>query len=312
MIQKNSAIYKAIKSSPDPLAAERDYMECRVLDAMFANDALADKLVFSGGATLTKSYNICPRVSHDLDIVCTNFTDIPTDPSRNQLKKYNKNFTEFLFDQLRSEINYAINQDKRFMIATDREWRALHNPEQHMSYPTLHLLYTSALNNSFEHICLEIVPRKYDASAISAQAVIPYSTRTPMREIPTVAYEQTFWDKIFALHCMAQKGLPRNHFFISRHYFDVAQMADMVNLAATYHLFDDTIMHQRKYTTKVFDPISGPGEICLTPNDDVIQNLQSDYQKNGGQFLTTPPAWNMVMAKITDLKSRLNKLEIAR
>ena len=312
MIQKNSEIFKAIKAAPNPLAAERDYMECRILDTMFADTSLQDFLIFSGGATLTKSYNICPRISHDLDLVTTDFTEVPSDRSINQLKKFHKHFKEFVFDELRAKINYAINQDKRFMITTDREWVALHNPEQRVSFPTLHLLYTSALNNSFEDICIEITPRLYDESAISYQAVTPYSIRTPMREIPTVAYEQTFWDKVFALHCMATHGLPRNRFFISRHYFDVAQMADKVNMAETYHMFKDTIAYQNKYTTKEIAPISAAADIHLVPGVETLSFLGTEYAKHDGEFLNTPPQWGNIVQKLTELKSRLNNLTAGR
>lgn len=312
MIPKNSEIFKAIKATSNPVAAERDYMECRILDTMFANESLYDSMIFSGGATLTKSYNICPRISHDLDLVTTDFTEVPDNRSINQLKKFHKRFKEFVFDELRAEINYAINQDKRFMITTDREWVALNNPEQQVSYPTLHLLYTSALNNSFEDICIEITPRLYDAAAVSYRAVAPYSVRTPMREIPTVAYEQTFWDKVFALHCMAMRGLPRNRFFLSRHYFDVVQMADMVNIVDTYHLLKDTERYQKTYTTKEIEPISAAADICLVPGVETLNTLGADYAKHDDQFLQTPPRWSDVVAQLTELKSCLNKLEGGR
>lgn len=312
MIQKNSEVFKAIKEASNPVDAERDYMECRILDTMFANGSLYDSMIFSGGATLRKSYNICPRISHDLDLVTNDFTEVPDNRSINQLKKFHKRFKEFVFDELRAEINYAINQDKRFMITTDREWVALNNPEQQVSFPTLHLLYTSALNNSFEDICIEITPRLYDASAVSYQAVVPYCINTPMREIPTVAYEQTFWDKVFALHCMAIHGLPRNRFFLSRHYFDVAQMADKVNIIDTYHMLHDTERYQQKYTSKEIEPISAAADIRLVPGVETLKTLRGDYEKHDDQFLQTPPQWGDIIRKLTELKLRLNNLEAGR
>lgn len=297
---------------PNPLVAERDYMECRVLDALFADASLDKSMLFSGGATLSKSYNICPRISSDLDLVSTDFKDIPENRSINQLKKFHKRFKEFVFDKLRAEINYVVNQDKRFMIATDREWVALNNPEQQVSYPTLHLLYTSALNNSFEDICIEITPRLYDATTVCYQTVTPYSIRTPMREIPTVAYEQTFWDKVFALHSMATCGLPRNRFFLSRHYFDVAQMADRVNIDETYHLFQETVAYQSKYTTKSITPVSAASDIRLVPTPETLNVLSADYTKCKNQFLQTPPKWDEIVKKLNQFQSRLNNYETQR
>lgn len=192
------------------------------------------------------------------------------------------------------------------MITTDREWVALHNLEQRQSYPTLHLLYRSVLNNSFEHICIEIAPRRYSPTAISYHAVTPYSIRTPMLEIPTVAYEQTFWDKVFALHSFALSGLPRNKFFISRHYFDVATIASRINIGETYHLFNDTVKYQTNYTTKEIAPISAAADIRLIPGVETLNFLNEDYDKFNSHFLIAPPLWAAIIQKLNEFKTRLN------
>ncbi len=306
MINKSSPVFKAITSMAKPLEAERDYIECQILDAIFADASLCGKLVFSGGATLVKSYNLCHRISRDLDLSCTDFTELPTDRSRGQLKRFKNQFKEFVFDQLRANIHYAINQDRRFMIATDREWRVLHNPEQNLSYTTLHVLYKSMLNNSFNYICIEIIPRKYNASAISYQTASPYSLTMPTRAIPTVAYEQTFWDKVFALHSVANGGLPPDRKFYSRHYFDVAQLSDKINIGDTFHLFNDTVTYQAKHTTKNITPIAGAADICLIPPASTLVTLNADYNARQDQFLQTPPQWRAIVEKLLALKTQLN------
>lgn len=286
--------------------AERDYIECQILDTIFSDASLGDKLIFAGGATLTKSYNLCHRISRDLDLSCTEFTDIPIDRTRRQLQRFKDRFKEFVFDQLRTEINYVINQDKRFMIATDREWRVLHNPEQRVSYPALHVLYKSMLNQAFNYICIEIIPRKYSVSAISHQSATPYLIPGSTRAIPTVAYAQTFWDKIFALHSVANDTIPRDSTFFSRHYFDVAQMSDKINIDDTYHMFNDTVTYQMKYTTKNIVPVTNAADICILPRAPESTLLESDYVTHNGEFLATPPTWDGIIQKLLALKSRLN------
>ncbi len=312
MINKNSPVFKAISFMPNPLDAERDYIECQILDAIFADASLCDKLVFSGGATLAKSYNLCHRISRDLDLSCTGFTDLPTDRSRGQLKKFKNRFKEFVFDQLRADMHYAINQDRRLMIVTDRDWRVLHNPEQRFSYPALHVLYQSILNNSLNYICIEIIPRKYNASAITYHSASPYSLTMPTREIPTVAYEQTFWDKVFALHSVADGSASPDSEFYSRHYFDVAQLSDKINIGDTFHLFNDTITYQTTHTTKKIAPIISTADICLIPPASTLVKLGSDYNAQRNQFLQTPPEWDAIVKKLQALKTRLNNLDQPR
>lgn len=313
MINKHSPVFKAICSMSCPIEAERDYIECKILDALFADASLADKLVFSGGATLSKSYNMRHRISHDLDLVCTDFTEVPQERSRRQLQSFKNRFKEFVFDQLRAGINYAINQDLHFMITTDREWRALHSPEQGMSYPVLHVLYKSVLNNSVGHINIEIMPRKYNPSAVSFQAVVPYALNTPTREIPTVAYTQTFWDKVFALHCLATGISIRTNDFYSRHYFDVAQMADRVNIGDTFHMFQDTVSYQTRYTTKDIIPVSEPSKISVIPNDTILNNLEVDYYANKTQFVNRrQPKWDSIIQKLKKFNARLTNFNEGR
>ncbi len=296
-----------------PIEAERDYIECKILDALFADTTLADKLIFSGGATLSKSYNMRYRISHDLDLVCTEFTEVPSDRSQRQLNSFKKRFKEFVFDQLRPGINYAINQDLHFMITTDREWRALHSPGQGVSYPALHVLYKSVLDNSVGHICIEIMPRKYKPSAVSFHAVVPYALNAPTREIPTVSCVQTFWDKVFALHCLATGVSMRTNDFYSRHYFDVAQMADRVNISDTFCMFQDTVSYQTRYTTKDITPVSNPSEITVIPNSQILHGLEVDYYANNAQFVDhRQPKWDDVIQKITQLNSRLTNFNEGR
>lgn len=297
---------------PNPLDAERDYMECQILDTLFAAPSLRDNLLLSGGATITKSYHISYRISQDLDLIWTDFNDVPPDRSRRQLRRFKDRFKEFVFDQLRPGIHYAINQDLRFMITTDREWRALHSAKPQASFPTLHLLYKSMLNNSLNRICIEIMPRKYDPSAISFRKVVPYSLNAPTREIPMVIYAQTFWDKVFALHSIANGLSKHNNDFISRHYFDVAQMADMVNIGETYHLFQDTIAYQNIYTAKEFAPINNATEICLIPDAATLCGLATDYYAHNNLFIEPQPGWDKVVDKLQALKMRLSNFNITR
>jgi len=312
MIQKNSEVYKIIQSMPNPVAAERDYIECKILETMFADESLGTQLVFTGGATLSKSYNLCPRISHDLDLASIEFTDLPDDRSKRRLMNFKNNFKTFVFDVLRPRINYAINQDKRFMLATDREWRELHNPEQQMSYPTLHVLYSSVVTGGLEHICIEVIPRTYHADAVSYRTVTPYSLRQPMGCIPTVAYQQTFWDKVFALHSFSQSGLPRNRFFLTRHYYDVARIAPRVQLAETYHLFHDTVAYQTKYTTKNIAPIASSADIHIIPDAQTASKLGDEFSEMRGNFLEMPPVWADITRNLQALQAKLNTLKMMR
>ncbi len=308
MPNKSEDLYKIFMSMPNPLAAERDYMECAILQNLFTDQIFADQLVFAGGATLTKAYNICSRISHDIDLACTSFQEISSQRSKGQLRKFRKRFKDFICSTMLDQINYMINQDGRFKITTDRDERKSQNPEQNAPYPTLHIKYNSALNGRPQKIFIEITPRKYSADAISHPAITPYSIHETSGQIPTVAISQTFWDKIFALHSVATTGMPKNSFFLSRHYFDVSQMMDIVNLAETHHMFRDTVDYQSRYTTKDIQPIKTASDIQLVPDATILDTIGTDYAACTKEFLSTPPQWRDIVSRINILQQTIHNL----
>jgi len=130
--------------------------------------------------------------------------------------------------------------------------------------------------------------------------------------VPTVAYQQTFWDKVFALHSFAQSGLPRNRFFLTRHYYDVAHIAPYVNLQKTYHMFRDTVAYQTKYTTKDIAPIESSADIHILPDNETLAKLGTEYAGMNKSFLKTPPQWAQITDSLTKLQAAFCKLKLTR
>lgn len=302
--------HKAFQRTVNPKMAEKDYLECCILDELFQDDYIAKNFVFAGGGSITKAYNISQRIGQDIDLACSEFEDLPDIHTSRQLNVFKRKFKAFVFDVLRPKINYIINQDQKFMIVTDREWRVLDNQEQFMSSPTLHLLYRSAYGTKLEmgRLCIEVIPRKYDASAITFRSVVPYSTNQPMGMIPTVRYEQTFWDKVFALHSFSQRGLPGFQHFVSRHYYDVAQMADRVDLHRTLGMLLDISAYQTKYTNKGLKQLSNPSEVKLIPNDDILCKLENDYNTMAAECLQNADSWRQIIQTLQKLNNDLKTL----
>jgi predicted nucleotidyltransferase component of viral defense system len=178
----------------NPSMAEKDYLECKILEQIFHDPFFANKFVFAGGGSITKSYSFSPRIGQDVDLAYNEFTDLSDTRSKKQLNTFRKNFKSFVFDILTPHINAIINKNNCFNILTDREQRALHNQEQWLSSPTIHIFYQSKFNKTPEDIRIEIIPRKYPTENISFRSITPYSIPTMnIGNIPTIAYEQTFW-----------------------------------------------------------------------------------------------------------------------
>ncbi|MBO5739892.1 MAG: nucleotidyl transferase AbiEii/AbiGii toxin family protein [Alphaproteobacteria bacterium] len=306
--------YSIFAGMTNPTMAEKDFLECAILDKLFQDKFFAENFVFAGGGSITKSYAFSPRISQDLDLAYTAFCDIPDTPSRNQLKKFRKRFKTFIFETIAPRITSLIAADNKYQILTDREHCVKSNKEQWLSSPTIHILYKSAFYNRTEEIHIEIIPRKYSPSALSFHSVMPYALPgARFGHIPTVAYEQTFWDKVFALHSNALSAHPHTDAFYSRHYFDVARLAGRVDLDKTAHMLSDIAQYQEKYTTKRLGTDISPCDAILIPSDPVLYALESDYDNLAQQtFIAPKTSWNLIVQRLEQLSQDLKQIAYQR
>ena len=147
----------AFRRTNNPKMAEKDYLECVLLDRLFQDEYFAKNFVFAGGASVTKVYSISNRIGQDIDLACSEFEDIPDNRSKKKLNAFRRNFKDFVFEVIKPAVNYVLNQESQFMILTDRDWQALENKEHFMSSPTLHLLYKSEYGSQMTRIQFTIV-----------------------------------------------------------------------------------------------------------------------------------------------------------
>ena len=141
---------------------------------------------------------------------------------------------------------------------------------------------------------------------------MPYSTGVTMGSIPTVAYEQTFWDKVYALHSNALSKNPHFDDGFARHYYDVATLAPYVNLGQTYHMFGDIESHQKKYTTKDLPAVQTPSDIILLPDDNTLYRLADDYHAMGDAFNEPRETWAEIVQMLKALSDNLQKISGGR
>lgn len=310
MIKITNGTYNILRHANKPEMAEKDFLECLILEKLFNDAYFSENFVFAGGATLSKTYQLSNRICQDLDLVCSCFDDIPDNHSRKQLDKFKRRFKHTVFTDICAKINDVINRDNQFKIMTDADWGALKNKETFISSPTLHILYASNFCKNVGHLSLEIIPRKYNtANIIEHRTVIPYAISQEFGDIPTVRYEQTFWDKVYALH--SNTISPRPHFtqFYSRHYHDVAKLAHYVDLHGTLSMLDDIESFQSKYTLKRIPKLHTFNELQLAPCFSDLEKLQNDYIQMSDKFLGTPTNWQDIIQTLRELKAYLRTIQ---
>lgn len=249
--------YDLLRADTNPYLAERDFLECRLLSQLFENPDLFKHCVFAGGASLAKSYGLTYRTCQDLDVACIDFPEIPDNRTKRQLNQHKRDFKEFVFDTILAEVKYTINQNNCFSALTDRQ---LSDGKQ--SAPVLHMFANSVLDNHQIQISIEFIPRSYTSNQILFLPVMPYSTNTPIGRIPTVVFQQTFWDKIYALHANTQLEKPHCTYGFSRHYYDVAMVSDIIDLSNTYNMLFNIAKRQSIYTTYNLPKLTQMSDVC--------------------------------------------------
>ena len=312
MEKLSATLYKAIQQLEKPKLAEKDILECQILKKLFEDKYIADNFAFSGGASLFKSYNMIQRQGPDIDLVCNDFQELGVQRSKKQLNNFKERFKNYVFDVIKPKINSIINQNQQFMIVSDRDWKLLSQNAgggiKLPSFPTLHLLYKSEFDGTLEHLSFEITPRKYDDVNINNQMIKPYSTGQAVANIPTVSYQQTFWDKIYALHTNAIIERPRSSGKFSRHYYDVSQIMPNMNLGKTQDLFINIAKYQNTYTTKQIEFPIDVQTIQLLPDEVILNKLEQDYIDMEKDFVGEHDSWTDIVKGLMQLNVKLKYL----
>lgn len=307
MIKISTETYKIFKKALNPRLAEKDYLECLILDTLFNDNYIENNFAFAGGGSITKSYPMSQRIGQDLDLACADFEEIPENRTKKQLNLFKKKFKDYVFDVLKPKINYLINNNQQFMIMTDRDWKALKNEELFISSPTLHILYKSEFGSEMGHLCIEIIPRKYPADTITYRSVNPYAINEEIGHIPTVRYEQTFWDKVYALHSTALSETMNIRENFSRHYYDVVQLSSSVNMDKTKDMFFSIVKHQEIYTTRGIH-LTDFKDVNLIPKQEKLKRISEDYEHMSQKYINNPNSWQFTLNKLIAINDKIKTL----
>jgi len=308
MYEVDNYIYDAFRHEKNPIMAEKDYLECLILDRVFNDSFFSKNFVFAGGGTITKVYKIGNRIGQDIDLAYTAFEDLPEKHGTRALNKFKKNFNDFVFNDLKDKACNVMKDIGKFTVVTDSQIRASQPVKQGRAQPTLHILYSSNVTPSAQKcIDLEFIPRHYKPETVDLRSVVPYSLGTPTsKEIPTVNYAQTFWDKIYALHIIHQIGLMRPG--LAHHYYDVANLAPCINLEKTQYMFKEIEKYQQTYTTRHIISPERTSDIDLIPQTSDLQLLEKDYANMQNRFIGRSETWPNIMTSLIALNKNIKTL----
>jgi len=305
-----------------PQIIEKDLWITTILQLIFSLP-FADKLVFKGGTSLSKVWNLIQRFSEDIDLsVDRQLFDLQGDLTIKQIKKLRKQSSLFVKETFCSELRKALekhNLQQLFAIEPQPDG------EGNKTYPEPRKIFIryQPLFDDIPYLTSEIVleigaralfepTAKREVKSIVSET-LNIDTNIENNLINTAVPEKTFIEKAFLLHEIFTSTGRMLANRKSRHLYDLEKMMDeeFAITAITDNLLWDTIhRHREKFTH-----ISGVDytrdirtNISLIPPAQVINDWRQDYETMQrtmiyGKFLT----FDELIGRIKELEERIRK-----
>lgn len=322
----------AARMELNPAIVEKDFWVCWILKQLFTIEEFSGRLVFKGGTSLSKCFNLIQRFSEDIDIAVDfeklGFIDMK-DPRRTELS-----FTKravLLNEMLAACQNYIAGEFLPILTArtegilSGKDWKLQIDSSDgnivEFEYPGS---IETGLNYIRPRIILELgthaesVPNEdYEVKPYAAKH-FPKLFSQSKCSVATVVARRTFWEKATILHAEyhrpLEKPMPLRY---SRHYADVAQMSQKqvvdealkdMNLLNSVTTHKDRFYHcaWAKYDLAV------PGSFHLVPPQERLAVIRRDYRDMTAMFFSVPPIFDDILKQLSvlEMKSCMNELTI--
>jgi hypothetical protein len=294
---RREALEVAAAASGRPIhLLEKDIWVVWALNHLFGSP-FADHLVFKGGTSLSKAYNVIRRFSEDVDITydiraiasdLIDGADSPLPATRSQEKRWTKEIRSRLSQWVSGSVlpHLSAALAKQGLPATARadgeklfiEYTALATGTGYVS-PVVMLEFGARSTGEPSEV-LNVV---CDAAAHLPSVQFPTSASKVMRA------ERTFWEKATAIHVFCAQGIFRGGDRFARHWHDLARLASAgyANSAIADRALREAVADHKSIFFAEKDKQGNPidyhaavsGALQLVPTEDALTALADDYAR---------------------------------
>ncbi|MDD7437499.1 MAG: nucleotidyl transferase AbiEii/AbiGii toxin family protein [Phocaeicola sp.] len=308
-------------------AIEKDWWVTVVLHAL-SQCSCAPALVFKGGTSLSKGFNLIERFSEDIDLaIHRSFFGIDK-TSKSQREKLRKLSRSFIHDDLSKQLDKQLQnigvsgyqiENVVSQVNQEGEWTPIDSDKD----PTVIFLhYKSIVDDIVDYIpsrvkieisCLSMDEPTRECSIQSMIGERFPDEDTLISSIRTVLPTRTFLEKIFLLAEEFQKDHPR-HMRMSRHLYDLERIMDTEygkEALVNRQLYDAIVEHRRTfYALKYVDYNKhAPSAISFIPRDEFISDWNKDYDNMQAHFLYgSTLSFNELLERMADLQDRVRNI----
>lgn len=311
---------------------EKDFWVCWTLKRLFSLQPLAESLIFKGGTSLSKVFNVIERFSEDVDISVNRkvlgFVDLQ-DPEQAKSTKQQTILIEKLSDAcrafVRNTIQVGFEKDVERLLGS-KDWTVKPDPAD-KDGQTLLFYYPSVFNlDGYIRGMVRIeIGARSDHWPVHVHPVRPYVAdrfsdvfKEPNANVRVLDAARTFWEKATILHKYAH--LPEAKQVTarqSRHYYDFYRLLGSPykqEALSNLELLKRVSIHKQIYFRAAWAKYEEavPGTLKLIPSQRVSDAMMSDYSQMGDMFFGSQPSWETILETIRNFETEINSAQSAK
>lgn len=282
------------KHLPEP-SVEKDWWVTQILNLVFSLP-IADQLVFKGGTSLSKAWNLIERFSEDIDLaVNPAHFGVTESPTKKQIKQLRKRSSLFVAEDVATMLQSALEDSG---LSSFCRLEVQPNGEGDNTYPeprVISIYYRSLYEESMASYVRPVIKLEIGARSLiepTEQFVCRsfVSEMLPIKDyaapmILVAAPQKTFLEKVFLLHelfSVERTNLQVNR--RSRHLYDLERMMDKP--FATKAIRDDELWEHIRQHHMAFTAMIGVdynesmrSHLVLCPLTHVLSAWEEDYRR---------------------------------
>ena len=312
----------ATQTRLSPHAVEKDWWVTMSLRALFSCEC-ADHIVFKGGTSLSKCWNLIERFSEDIDIaIDRTLFGFEGELKRKQISNLRRASCSYIKDKLAGELDQKLKE-------IGVEGYSLHPiaTEDSTQDPlVIEINYDSLLSpGSYirEKVLIEIGSRSLIEPSENIQLRSIIATAYPdsnfadsFFNVPTVVPQRTFLEKAFLLHEEFQK--PAENIRVdrmTRHLYDLEKLMDTDYAKEALNnkdMYNTIVEHRRTLTSmkEVDYTTHAPDKINFIPPTVIIDEWRKDYETMRSSMIYGESlSFDELIERIRELNERFRNIK---
>lgn len=315
-----------------PVIIEKDFWVCWTLDQIFKSE-LAPHVIFKGGTSLSKCYEVIDRFSEDIDLTLskeyigiTEDIDPANAPGRNQRDKrwpqFDKLYEEKIYNVIHPLLLGVFKQELSNYF-DESEW-SLTPEKDSQNNLYLKFIYPNTLERVTEgyiqsNVKLEFGARG-DINPCENKIITPY-VKTILTDVfnsqmettvNSLIVKRTYWEKATLLHAEHYRDpkktiKPR----LFRHYYDIVKLDQKgvtKDAVEDTGLLEDVVKNKSIYfeDKKAKYEAAIIGSLKLYPNEAFIHQLRQDHKDMSAMFFGDAPNFDEILQKVKIIEEKIN------